>query len=179
MLADVLRTLDAAGILESGYVVSSDQAALRLARKLGATPVEEQGNRGVNAAVKAGIQSAVQTEILVVPGDLPLLGPSDLEEVMSLRSSGADVVLSPSMPFDGTNLLYFSRRRMLPLSFDNDSFWNHLVRAGSLGYSVAIYTGPGTRCDVDTFKDITALSSTQITKPSITFARKVLERWAS
>ncbi len=159
-------------------VVSPDERALEIARALGATIVREPGNRGVNAAVLSGVEAARTSDVLVVPADLPLLSSRDIATVADL-SEVCDIVLSPSRAFDGTNLLCFSKDRAPQLSYDSDSFWNHLRDSARRRYSLAVYTGPGAVLDVDTPEDLKRLVEMGPRAGSIGFAAKVMRRRAS
>ncbi len=173
MLEAVLAAVGGAGLAPACHVVSSDDEALRLARTAGGTPFPESENRGVNAAVSLGMKHARASRYLVLPADLPLLTASDLTRAMALSKQGADIVLSPSRLMDGTNLLLFSRRNEVPLSYDSNSFWTHLGAAASLGYSAAVYTGCGAVLDIDTVEDLALLAGARHGGEAAAFAREV------
>lgn len=167
------------GLADSCYVISSDSKALELARSQGAIPVREATNRGVNTAVHVGIRRAEESEYLVIPADLPLLSSSDLKRVIALKSEAADIVMSPSQAFDGTNLLLFSKAKRVRLSYDSTSFWNHLEDAAKRGHSLAVYTGKRVIFDVDTVHDLRKLAEARINSQPVAFAKKALKRWTS
>lgn len=158
MLESVLAAVADAGLATACYLVSSDKDALGLAKRAGGTPVAETGDRGVNAAVSLGLRHVRAERYLVMPADLPMLTGSSLRDAMALSSQGAGIVISPSRQMDGTNLLLFPARNRVPLSYDRNSFWNHLEASARLGYSVGVYTGAGAVFDIDTAEDLALLA---------------------
>ena len=175
MLLDVLDAFAAAGLLRRCFVVSSNGRALSLAEEAGATALEESSDRGVNSAVEWGMEKeAGAEEFMVVPSDLPLLRGSEIRDAYSFRAAGIDVVVSPSRRFDGTNLLLVSRSRPVSLSYDKNSFWNHIGAAAEAGRTLAVNSGMGFLFDVDTPADLVALASLRINRRSVAFARKAL-----
>jgi 2-phospho-L-lactate/phosphoenolpyruvate guanylyltransferase len=174
MLADVLRVLRRAG-LKSALAVSSDKEMLAEAARLGARVVREPKDSGVNSAVLlAARRSGTSGDLLVLPSDLALLRGPDLARALSLRAAGVDIVIAPSRAFNGTNALLFSASLPIPLSYDSDSFWNHLRAASRLGLTVGVCTAGGLMFDVDTPADLLALSRSRLPRGSVRFARRAL-----
>lgn len=179
MLFDVLRIFRKAGLLPRCHVVTSDKKVLALARRLGARTIVESRDEGVNAAIGMGVRTlGKDRDFMVVPSDLPLLAPDELKTALTLKRSFA-CVISPSRSFDGTNLLIFSGKAAPALSYDSDSFWNHLSGAARKGLSLAVYCGEGVLSDVDTPEDLRALSRTRKRIPSVEFAKEALKKRAS
>ena len=168
----LMGTLGEAGLLGSCLVVTSDDTVLKTAASLGASPVHEDADLGVNSAVRAGMDEARRaSEFLVLPSDLPLLRASDVQALLQLRSLGLPVVLSPSLAFDGTNALLFPRAPDFPLSFDRDSFWNHLAAASALGLRAGVCARSGIMFDVDSPADLARLAETGAKNESAELAR--------
>ncbi len=173
MLKGELRALAKLGMVGECRVVSPDGEALRLAEASGAVAVDEPANKGVNAAVKRGMAGVEEDCCMIIPSDLPLLGEKEVREAVAL-SARVDVLISPSRSFDGTNLLCFSRSSPVRLSYDADSFWNHLADAAAKGYSVGVYTGRGVIHDVDTPDDLSLISKLRINSEAVAFAREAV-----
>ncbi len=179
MLADVLEVFRSAGLLPRCYVVSSDLEVLALVRRLGARTIAEPRDEGVNAAVGTGVRTLGRDrDFMVVPSDLPLLAPREVKTALTLKRC-FDCVISPSRPFDGTNLLVFSGRTAPALSYDSDSFWSHVGGAARMCLSLAVYCGEGVLSDVDTPEDLRALSRTRRRVPSAEYAKEALKKRAS
>ena len=179
MLADVLGAFRRADLLSRCYVVSSDMKVLAFARRLGARTISEPNDEGVSAAVGMGVRTLGRDrDFMVVPSDLPLLAPAEVKTALALKH-GFDCVISPSRSFDGTNLLIFSGRAAPSLSYDSDSFRNHVGGAARKGLSLAVYCSKGILFDVDTPEDLRALSHSGKRIPSAGFAKEVLKKRAS
>ncbi len=175
LLADLLRTLTRAGLIGRTFVVSSSEGMLGLAKRSGARTVREGKDSGVNAAVKLAVRSVKGfDEFMILPADLPLLTPADIMKAFSLRGAGMDVVLSPSASFNGTNLLVIPRSSGLRLSYDRDSFWNHLRSAAEKGLRVGVYTSRGVLLDVDTESDAKEAARVGRRAKSVSFLRRRL-----
>ena len=174
MLRNVLRALSQAG-LGRIHVVSSDVEILEFAQGHGAKPVPEASDSGVNEAVRTGIRATHAKEYLILPSDLPFLGPSDLLSMLKLWAGGLDLVVSPSCAFDGTNALLFAPGTNFPLSYDRDSFWNHLYSAAKLELSVGVCSRIGVMFDIDTPEDFRSLATSPGRSPPVEFSRAALK----
>ena len=153
------------------HIVSSDPEMLRLAIRSGAGVVTESRDQGVNSAVEAGVRALGRPQkVLVLPSDLPLLSASHLRHVASLSES-MQVVIAPSSSFNGTNALVFPPRAGLSLSYDNDSFWNHVRASGRKGLSVGVVSRPGLTFDLDSPEDLYKLAQARVDTPGVAFAR--------
>jgi 2-phospho-L-lactate guanylyltransferase len=174
MLRDLLDVLKQAKLIKDCFVVSPDEKVLSIAGSSGAGTIREEKDMGVNAAVVQGIRGTDSENVMVIPSDLPFLIPLDIKRLLTLKSSGLKVVMTPSIGFDGTNALLFSRKWPVELSYDRNSFWAHLGSAGNARLSVGIYTGPGVMFDVDSSEDFRVLARSQVRRKSVSFAKKVL-----
>ncbi len=119
-----------------------------------------------------------ENRFMVVPSDLPLLTSRELRIAARLGSQFG-CVISPSKSFNGTNLLLFSRKTGLTLSYDSDSFWNHVRGAARNRSTLAVYCGRGVLFDVDSVGDLQELAGARINTRSVEFARKAISSWAS
>jgi len=175
LLADVLGELKKAGLLASSRVVSPDGMVLEMAGRAGAHPVREEAAGGFDRAVARGVRGVRRgQDVLIIPADLPLLKAPELVHLLEARSDGLDAVIAPSRAFDGTNAMLFSLSAQIPLSYDDDSFRNHLSGAARRGLSVRVCTEPGLTFDVDSPSDFEALARSGSKRASAEFARKVM-----
>jgi len=155
MLEDTLQTLIRAKMIGHTFVVSSDSQVLEFVKRFGARSIAEPGDAGVSSAVNLGLRATSPYERrMVIPADLPLLTVEDLKVGPMLAREGAQVVISPSESFDGTNLLLLTRSTGLPLHYDDDSFRKHFASASALGLRVAVYYSRGTGFDIDRPTDL-------------------------
>ncbi|HUI01759.1 MAG TPA: 2-phospho-L-lactate guanylyltransferase [Nitrososphaerales archaeon] len=155
MLEDTLQTLIKAKMIRHTFVVSSDARILEFVKRFGAVAVPEPGDAGVNSAVERGLSATLEHESrMVLPADLPLLAAEDLRAPPMLRREGAQVVISPSEAFDGTNMLLVSGDVDLALHYDDDSFRRHFEEATSRGLRAAVYYSRGVAFDIDSPADV-------------------------
>jgi len=171
-----LRSVVKAGLGRRCYVISPDPAAGDRARRLGVRFLRESAASGVNGAVRVGMRHLKGADtFVVIPSDLPLLSPSDITWALGFVPS-ASVVVVPSSSFSGTNLLLFPRRMGPLLSYDDNSFWNHLAAAARLRLRTAVLTQRNLVCDIDTREDAEDLVRLHINTGAARFLRKSLAK---
>ena len=175
MLEDTLQTLIKAKMIGHTFVVSSDSQVLEFVQRFGASSVPEPQDAGVNAAMERAIRATSSFERqLMIPADLPLLYVEDLKAAPMLAREGAQVVVSPSETFDGTNMLLLARGVELPLHYDDDSFRKHFASAVQRKLRVAVYYSRGTGFDVDRPSDLHRFFKFQKRGSTLTFLGRTL-----
>lgn len=171
LLADLLRTLKRAGLGQNSYVISYDSEAERIASRFGSSFILERKAAGVNSAVRRGVRKLrSQERFMVLPSDLAMLTTTDLDTALAIAKA-IPVVMAPSSSFNGTNLMLFPRRMTRSLSYDNNSFWNHLAGAARLGLATAVLTRRGLVFDVDTPADAAELAESGVGSGAARFLR--------
>lgn len=164
MLQNVLATLHSLVELENPLVfqkvwlVSTDVTILAKAPKLGAQPLHDPHD-DINAALHLARELAFQDgakRILVVPADLPLLTPKDVQNLLK-NLEKAQVVIAPDRKRRGTNALGLQLPSTLPFQFGYDSFRYHCEAATDLGFAPYIYDSPTIALDIDMPEDFVAL----------------------
>ncbi|MDZ7827080.1 MAG: 2-phospho-L-lactate guanylyltransferase [Gammaproteobacteria bacterium] len=135
MVADVLDCLRATPGIECILVVTREPGARALAAAAGAEVlVESRGGlvpaltQGARAAAEAGAEG-----ILIVPGDLPLVGPEDLQAVLAAHGEAPAVTLVADAEGVGTNCLACSPPELIDFHFGEDSFRAHRRAALAAG----------------------------------------------
>jgi 2-phospho-L-lactate/phosphoenolpyruvate guanylyltransferase len=172
LIGEVLGALRSAGLLKRTFIVSSDAEVLEQAQAGGAGSIREVEDDGVNAAVLLGVRNLKPSTVIVIPSDLPLIRGADVIRLLQLKTT-LDVAMAPSMGFDGTNALAFDPRDALPLSYDDNSFWNHVASCGRKGLSVGVASEQGLMFDVDTPEDLKRLAGVRSERAPVVFARRV------
>src|SRR5437773_414993 len=110
MLTDVIVACRESACFDEIAVISNDSEVLWQARELGGLPLREPaGIVGLNDSLMFGrryLARRVGTrELVIVPGDVPLVRPADLRLVVgALEAPGSRVVLVRSTD-NGTNAL--------------------------------------------------------------------------
>jgi 2-phospho-L-lactate guanylyltransferase len=153
------RTLDVLGAvaeIAGTVVVSSDADALALAEARGVVGLMEEG-QGLNAALAqatAWVSARQGGVVLIVPADLPLLEPSDIQEILRPVDREPMVVIAPCWRGDGTNALLVRPLGLIEYRFGPGSFAEHSRQALRKGATLHIYRSPGLELDLDLPEDI-------------------------
>jgi 2-phospho-L-lactate guanylyltransferase len=140
LLLHTCEVLQATAGLANLMLVSRDPEVLALAGRFGAQGLAEQAAGGLNAALQqatAAVQQAGAADLLIVPVDLPLLQPADLELVVELlHAADVDspaVVAAPDRHRDGTNLLALRPAGCLRYQYGPNSFERHRTQCLQAG----------------------------------------------
>jgi 2-phospho-L-lactate/phosphoenolpyruvate guanylyltransferase len=155
LLAGVLAQVGESGLLAGTVVISRDEAALELARTLGAQALHESGS-GLNAALDEArrmVMGRGAQGMLTLPADLPLLTTEDILELYDLALSGVEVAVSPSHD-GGTNALLLCPPDAIEFAFGEGSFRRHLEQAIVQGRRYAIYRSETLDRDLDLPADL-------------------------
>ena len=150
-------------------VVSPDPEALAVAADSGAVTLP-QGGGGLNEGLAEGRAWARElgaSALLVVPADLPAIGPYELGRVLAAardglatsRAAGAAatslVALVPDRAGQGTNLLLLAPPGAIPFQFGPGSRAAHARAAARSGATYLEFQGP-LGLDLDTPDDLLA-----------------------
>ena len=176
MLADVLAALalvrDLAGIL----VVTADPAAAAIAGRYGARVVTDGARAGHTGAVAAAARQLGRDGMLALPGDIPLVEPDDIRQLIVAHGTGAQgaaFTIAPARDDRGSNAVLCSPAGAVALRFGADSFFPHLAAARSCGIAPRVVRRPRIALDIDTPDDLALFLRT----PSPTRAYALLARW--
>jgi 2-phospho-L-lactate guanylyltransferase len=118
----------------------------------------ERGSRGYSAAANQAAAVAGESGVaglLVVPGDVPLVQPADLQMLVEAVHS-APVGLVPSQRRDGTNAVLVKPPGVLRFRFGRGSFVAHLRQASALG-EYRVVELANLALDLDTPDDLRSL----------------------
>lgn len=176
MLRDVLGALVGAR-LDVVWVVTRDAAVMAIARALGAEVLAEAANEGHTAAVAHAQAQAARQGLRVfatIPGDVPCVTPDDARALVEAAGPAPGAVFAPSRSGLGTNGAALSPPAVMPLTFGEPSFDNHLAAARRLGLIPRVLDLPGLGLDVDAPDDLRALLDTG----AGTESARLLARWS-
>ena len=156
MLGDMLAALARCEAIGGAWVVTPTAALARLAESHGAQAIRQLEPAGLNAAFALAAahirENAPYEALMLMPGDLPLLQPDDLDAAVHLARTHA-VVLAPSHD-GGTSLLGLRAGVALPPEFGADSFRRHSDAVADGGLSVASLEATSFWHDVDRPDDL-------------------------
>ncbi len=150
MLERVLAALNAAP-LAAVWVVSPDAEVLERAAALGARPLLES-RAELNPALeqaRSAARAAGAAALIVVPADVPLVSPEDIDAMAGLLARGADMVLASDALGMGTNALALRAGAEVPFRFGGNSAAIHLRAAVERGLVARLYRSPRLALDVD------------------------------
>lgn len=153
-----LNTLTNTSAISDVVVVSSDKRAERIAKIHNAKFLQEKRNQGVNAAVALAdvyISEYAVDATIVIPQDLPLLLPEDIEHICtSAQEHEKCLVICPSIRFDGSNALLRRPPLLISTNYDNDSYNVHIKKAKALDAIIKIIKTKRIMTDIDTVEDV-------------------------
>jgi 2-phospho-L-lactate/phosphoenolpyruvate guanylyltransferase len=174
MLLDVLTALAVCSSDSEVAVVTGDVDATRLANEFSFQIIEDLDNLGESEAIAmatAVCEKRGEAETLVLPADIPLVTPAEIEQVFAVAPPKGAVIV-PSREERGSNAV-LRRPALFPLKFGNDSFQPHLRAAQSTGHPCVVLRLPGIALDVDGPADLVAL----LTAPGNTRAQQLARGW--
>jgi len=156
MLDDVLSALEQVSALERIALVTRDSYAASLGAQRGFEVIDEGARQGLTEAVETATHVCLErgaSSMAVVPGDIPLLRPADVDSVIE-HGTRHDVVIVPSWDSRGTNTILLRPPDVLRLRFGPWSFFPHVKQAKQAGLSYKVLRLPRVALDVDTPNDL-------------------------
>lgn len=167
MLGDVLVALDRSREVERVIVITGEGRAERVAMeraKRSATTIEvlrDPTDNGHSEAATLGIIRAKAlgaTCVALLPGDCPLVDPSELDRALAHLAEGT-VAVAGDRHGTGTNGLFLSPADAIGPSFGPDSCERHLDRARRAGFAAELLELPSLALDLDTPDDLDVLTA--------------------
>lgn len=157
MLRHTIERLQQVKGLEKILVVSRDPEALTVARKLGAHTLLESGNPGLNMALARAslLAKAYKARgIIVIPADLPLLEPEDVQEMINMVNGKPAVVIAPDRHHEGTNVMLVAPPDLIEFNYGKGSFERHRAEALEAGADLRIVEKESMALDLDWPEDL-------------------------
>ncbi|HEX8814372.1 MAG TPA: 2-phospho-L-lactate guanylyltransferase [Terriglobales bacterium] len=175
MLQDVMEAIHAWRERPPVALVTSDEFAMSAAQKFGFEIIPDKENRSETDAIAMATEVCVQRRVestLVIPADIPLVTPADLERITrSVPSDGS--VLVASHDHRGSNAIWRKPADLFPLRFGSDSFQPHLAAARATRKPCVVLTLPGIGLDVDDPSDLRKLAAAAGDTHAQRFARQL------
>ncbi|MGE0314079.1 MAG: NTP transferase domain-containing protein [Lautropia sp.] len=181
MLEDVLRSISASigpARLGGCAVVTDDARAASIGRRHGADIVSDAGAwvapggapcpssmpddaDGYSRAVANAIALLARCgacAALVLPADLPLITPMEIERLVAAHRDGRRCAIVAARDGRGTNAVLLRLPASIALAFDGASFGPHLDAARLAGLDPLVLQLPGIAFDIDLPRDLGALA---------------------
>lgn len=158
MLDKVLYSLNASRSVQNIAIVTPGQ--LPVAANISQLPDIGGGlNASVAHAVRT-LEAAGADELLVLHGDLPLITPEEIDEIVALGRR-TSIALAPDRGRQGTNAIYLRAGTGFEFHFGTHSFERHQTEAMWRGLIPAVVDLPGIAFDVDEPSDLGQLLELQ------------------
>ena len=160
MFRDVLRQVVKARGLRETYVVTGDDKVAEMATGLGSQVIREKAEKGETAAVdfaRHELKLSGREAVLIIPGDMPLVRSTDIEEILGQIPQGASspfALLVPSHDRRGTNALLLAPPDIIQLRFGYDSFTYHMSQVSAQGLPLRFFENERIALDIDEPKDL-------------------------
>jgi 2-phospho-L-lactate/phosphoenolpyruvate guanylyltransferase len=172
MITDVLTALTHTPGLAGILLVSRAPEATELARAHGCELYAEADGADLSESVQAAggylVANRNAAGTLIVPGDVPLITPADILEVLTGHQQFS---LVPDSEGDGTNCIVSSPPNLIRYRFDGHSFKPHSEAAFSIGITPRIVRNEAFGIDVDTPRDLSRI----LERPGSSRTRTCLE----
>lgn len=175
MLCDVLAALSRVTGTTPVVVVTHDPEAARLATSAGFEVLDDRERPNLNAAIdmaSAWARAHGAGSTLVLPADLPLLRPGDIEALLSCQSGDGTVLVAARD--GGTNALFRRPATLFPVRFGPDSLAAHIAQALIAGLPLTVLSLPGIGLDIDRPDDLLALANSDVQSTARDLARRVV-----
>ncbi len=178
MLKDVCAALAEVTPCPPVALVTNDPFASALARHYGFAVIQDNENLGESEAIAMATAQAEKLGAaftLVLPADIPLLRPAEVDAVLA-EMPPAGTVLVPAADGRGTNAVLRRPCALFPLRFGNDSFLPHHASAQATGKTCVVLDNaglPGIALDIDRPSDLAQL----LNFPMRTRTQKLLCAW--
>ena len=160
MFRDVLRqVLGARGLAETVVVTGNDEVCT-IASSLGARVIRQQDEKGETEAVnfaRRELTAMGREAVLIIPGDMPLVRSSDIEQLLGEVPEGARppfALLVPSHDRMGTNALLLAPPNVIRLRFGYDSFSYHMNQVRAQGLPIRFIENERIGLDIDEPRDL-------------------------
>lgn len=160
MLRDVIGAVLKADGLSGVATVTNDPEIEALSREFGFEPLREIGDHGLNAALEQAVEQLgprAAAGYVVIPSDVPLIRPVDVETVIHHAKYNNTGVIVPSREGRGTNCLAINSASNFDFHFGSDSFAAHQAQARSAQVALEVLALPNLAHDIDIPQDLEQL----------------------
>ena len=157
MFEDVVNALVRSENLDCIIVITSDSEVLVKAKDFGIKVLYDSG-KGLNESLTIATNYCIKLgakNVTIVPIDIPLIKPEDVDEAISMAENiKRVVVISPSKDGYGTNLLYRQPPDVIPTRYGVGSFEWHREAALANNIRFRVYKNPRIALDIDKPEDL-------------------------
>ena len=156
LLQHVLRAIaQSAATLETWVIGGGDHVQAVASQESARWEVDPGDD--LNEAIRHAADRAYEDGapgVLVLPGDLGLLRPEEVDQLVALSEGLQRVVLARAIMDGGTNAILAPRGLLMGPYFGPNSFRRHLETTQKAGIPVEVADAPGLGFDLDTPEDL-------------------------
>ena len=175
MLKEILQVISETKSINDIILVTKDESALDIGKKFNCIELVDDKESGVNDAISLANEFLLEHDYscsMVLPQDIPLIFPEDLDNIMKFYQNNQHAIVVPSRHFDGTNALVRTPMPNMKTRYDEGSykFQFEPIKTAKMNYSLALVHR--IMIDVDNLVDVDYILKQNI-KPS--FSAKIKE----
>ena len=174
MFDEVLRTISNCKSIDKILVVSKDEQAMKLSKQYNTMQIFDH-ETGVNDAMDLANQYLIDKKYdcsIMFPQDIPIMKPSDIDNIFSFFKSEMGVIIVPSRQFNGTNALLQSPVGIMNTQYDRGSYRYQLDAAKAATKNTSIALIRRIMLDIDDLSDL-SLMLNQNEKPD--FCKQIID----
>ena len=156
MLEEVLRTISKSKSIDNISIVSKDEDAMKLSKQFGALQIYDN-DQGVNTAISLADEYLSDKRYdcsVIFPQDIPIMEPSDIDNLLSFLKSSISVIVVPSLQFNGTNALVRCPTDIMETQYDRGSYSYQLRAARIVTQNVSVAFIRRIMLDIDDNSDL-------------------------
>jgi 2-phospho-L-lactate guanylyltransferase len=174
MLQDVLAALIDSKEVSQVVVVTADDRVAAIAEQAGLLVIDENGSKGMNAAIDLGVEAIRNRggqRVVILPADIPLMTAAEFDRVAADfehqgRIEGNDFIgINPSTYRGGTNCIFLNTQQAFTFHYGPDSFSLHRDCAKRHRHRPISLYSPTISLDIDEERDLDALLAFCVRNP--------------
>ena len=174
MLDEVLGTISNCKSIDKILVVSKDEQAMKLSKQYNAMQIFDH-ETGVNDAMDLANEYLIDKKYdcsIMFPQDIPIMKPSDIDNIFCFFKSETGVLIVPSRQFNGTNALLQSPVGVMNTQYDRGSYRYQLDAAKAVTKNTSIALIRRIMLDIDDLSDLSFMLN-QNEKPD--FCKQIID----
>ena len=174
MFDEVLKTISNCKSIDKILVVSKDEQAMKLSKQYNTMQIFDN-ETGVNDAMDLASQYLIDKKYdcsIMFPQDIPIMKPSDIDNIFNFFKSETGVLIVPSRQFNGTNALLQSPVAIMNTQYDRGSYRYQLDAAKTVTKNTSIALIRRIMLDIDDLSDLTFMLN-QNEKPD--FCKEIID----
>jgi|TARA_B100001750_G_scaffold21764_1_gene14637 2-phospho-L-lactate guanylyltransferase len=175
MFEDICEVLINSRYFSEILVVSTENYVQKYTKTTKINYLKENNENGVNSAVELGNKYFINKDFdatIVIPADVPLLNIDILKKLIN-NILDHEIIISPSVNKNGTNILFRRPPDIIKTSYDENSYHNHLNNVKKKNLKYYIIENESLMLDLDHPQDLKTIYK----KLKSSRTKKVIEKF--